>query len=142
MKAITLWQPWASLMALGHKTIETRSWSTNYRGPLAIHAAKKVFIPPDPEFVKALEELNINVFALPTGCILGVCNLWNCIQVEDNCGMRNGVRFERLFGDYSPGRYLWLTNKMEALKKPTRCAGKQGLWDWEGGTATNPQPTR
>lgn len=41
MKALTLWQPWASLVALGVKTIETRSWSTSYRGPLAIHAAKK-----------------------------------------------------------------------------------------------------
>lgn len=41
MKALTLWQPWASLVALGIKTIETRSWSTQYRGPLAIHAAKR-----------------------------------------------------------------------------------------------------
>jgi activating signal cointegrator 1 len=41
MKALSLWQPWASLVALGIKTIETRSWETKYRGPLAIHAAKK-----------------------------------------------------------------------------------------------------
>lgn len=41
MKALTLWQPWASLVAHRIKTIETRSWSTNYRGPLAIHAAQR-----------------------------------------------------------------------------------------------------
>lgn len=41
MKALSLHQPWASLVALGVKTIETRSWSTSYRGPLAIHAAKR-----------------------------------------------------------------------------------------------------
>lgn len=41
MKALTLHQPWASLIALGVKTIETRSWSTKYRGPLAIHAGLK-----------------------------------------------------------------------------------------------------
>ena len=41
MKAITLRQPWASLVALGVKAIETRSWSTRYRGPLAIHAAAR-----------------------------------------------------------------------------------------------------
>lgn len=41
MKALTLHQPWASLIALGVKTIETRSWSTSYRGPLAIHAAAR-----------------------------------------------------------------------------------------------------
>jgi len=40
MKAITLTQPWATLVAIGAKRIETRSWSTSYRGPLAIHAAK------------------------------------------------------------------------------------------------------
>ncbi len=40
-KALTFHQPWATLIALGVKTIETRSWSTSYRGPLAIHAAKR-----------------------------------------------------------------------------------------------------
>lgn len=39
--ALSLWQPWASLVALGAKTIETRSWSTKYRGPLLIHAARR-----------------------------------------------------------------------------------------------------
>jgi hypothetical protein len=43
---LTLHQPWASLIALGVKTIETRSWSTKYRGPLAIHAGKKVVYGP------------------------------------------------------------------------------------------------
>jgi hypothetical protein len=42
VKALSLWQPWASLVALGVKTIETRSWSTSYRGPLAIHASKRI----------------------------------------------------------------------------------------------------
>lgn len=41
MKAITLWQPWASFIAIGAKRIETRSWSTSYRGPLAIHASAR-----------------------------------------------------------------------------------------------------
>lgn len=41
MKAISLWQPWATLISTGDKTWETRSWATTYRGPLAIHAAKK-----------------------------------------------------------------------------------------------------
>lgn len=39
MRAITLTQPWASLVAIGAKRIETRNWATRYRGPLAIHAA-------------------------------------------------------------------------------------------------------
>jgi hypothetical protein len=40
MRAITLTQPYATLVALGAKHIETRSWATSYRGPLAIHAGK------------------------------------------------------------------------------------------------------
>ena len=40
MKAISLWQPWASLIAYGAKRVETRAWATRYRGPIAIHAAK------------------------------------------------------------------------------------------------------
>lgn len=39
MKVLTLTQPYATLISLGAKTIETRSWATSYRGPLAIHAA-------------------------------------------------------------------------------------------------------
>ncbi len=40
MRCITLTQPWATLVAIGAKTIETRSWGTKYRGELAVHAAK------------------------------------------------------------------------------------------------------
>lgn len=40
MKAITIWQPWAMLIALLEKGNETRGWPTKHRGPLAIHAAK------------------------------------------------------------------------------------------------------
>lgn len=40
MKALTILQPWASLIASGAKRIETRCWKTNYRGPIAIHAGK------------------------------------------------------------------------------------------------------
>ena len=41
MKALSLWQPWASAIALGHKRIEPRHWTTSYRGLIAIHAAKR-----------------------------------------------------------------------------------------------------
>lgn len=41
LKAISLWEPWATLIALGLKTIETRTWSTSHRGPLLICASKR-----------------------------------------------------------------------------------------------------
>jgi hypothetical protein len=60
MKAITIWQPWASLKACGAKEFETRSWATSYRGPIAIHAAAKK--PPKqgdfpPEIFHAVTEV-------------------------------------------------------------------------------------
>lgn len=42
MWALTLRQPWASLVAIGVKQVETRSWTTAYRGPLAIHSSKRL----------------------------------------------------------------------------------------------------
>jgi hypothetical protein len=53
MKAITLHQPWATLVAIEQKKIETRSWPTSYRGPLAIHAAKTM-----PDYKEAWINLN------------------------------------------------------------------------------------
>src|SRR5271166_4355910 len=48
MKALTLTQPWATLVAIKAKRIETRSWRTSYRGPFAIHAGKSF-----PEWARA-----------------------------------------------------------------------------------------
>jgi hypothetical protein len=41
MHALTLYHPWAMLVEKGWKEVETRGWYTDYRGPLAIHAAKR-----------------------------------------------------------------------------------------------------
>lgn len=147
MKAISLWQPWASLMAIGHKIIETRSWYTGYRGPLAIHAAKRVFIPPDPEFVKALEELQINCFDLPRGAIVGTCYLTACVRVEDFPALLNiatvhssssekarkieKIKKQKIFGDCSPGRFLWLISDAKKLETPIPWRGHQGFFEVE-----------
>lgn len=90
MKAISLWQPWASAIAVGAKTIETRSWSTPYRGRLAIHAAKhwdrdSATIVTAFGFRGALAPLAdpcadfITLHkALPMGAIVAVCDLVDC----------------------------------------------------------------
>jgi hypothetical protein len=46
MKALSVKQPWASMIASGEKTIETRTWSTNYRGDLLIVSSKTPKIEP------------------------------------------------------------------------------------------------
>lgn len=73
MKAISLWQPWATLVAIDAKRFETRSWKTNYRGLLAIHAAKKFelvqkeYCLQDP-FFAVLKANGLSVDNLPLGC--------------------------------------------------------------------------
>lgn len=150
MKTITLWQPWASLVAVGAKKIETRSWATNYRGPLAIHAAKKHFdtlfyLDRDLQgFADALNLPNIFRFdVLPLGCVIAICNLIDCPKVINRkfvtgkiltVQLKNGREVtgnELAFGDLSPGRYAWILEDTKRLPEPMPAKGRQGLWNWE-----------
>ena len=49
MKVLSIKEPYATLIATGNKLIETRSWKTNYRGELFIHASGKQLAK---EFIK------------------------------------------------------------------------------------------
>lgn len=98
MKALTLQQPWATLVASGRKTIETRSWSTRHRGPIAIHAGKTVpsWVLPlniggftvekdnprgtEPSYL--LRGLNWP-YRLPLGAIVATANLVGCLPIVD-----------------------------------------------------------
>lgn len=88
MKAISLTQPWATLVAIGAKRIETRSWQRSYRGPLAIHAAKgfpieaQKLCAQDP-FASALKAAGAKDYSgkLPTGCIVAVCQLVDVLPI-------------------------------------------------------------
>lgn len=93
MKALTLHQPWASLMAAGVKTIETRSWSTRHRGRLAIHAGKRLYTAADKHADRSLFlaahdvlalERNGGVYDLPYGEIVATAELVDCApMIED-----------------------------------------------------------
>lgn len=124
MKAITLHQPWASLMAAEIKRIETRSWGTSYRGPLAIHAGKKVVY--DDEL---LSLLNCTWESLPRGAVLCIVDLIEIVPTEIIRGRLTDV--ERGCGDYYDGRYAWRTKMIKVFEKPIPCDGHQGLWNWE-----------
>lgn len=86
MKAITIWQPWASLLACGGKRFETRPWATSYRGPIAIHAAKKnvfdvlrlIQIPISNVMKMALRS---EWEDLPTGAVIATANLIGCHEI-------------------------------------------------------------
>ena len=139
MKAITVWQPWATLIALRLKRFETRSWSTKYRGPLAIHAAKHVDLDAYREDAirSALSEHGYTSDNLPTGAVVATAVLSDCVKSVDTWTdgyvLENGVYIyspEYEVGDFTPGRYAWELTEVEGLQKPIPAKGKQGFWNW------------
>ena len=129
---LSLTQPWASLMALGAKSVETRSWSTPYRGLVAIQAAKN--------FPKDCQELcDVEVFhkycpnpkSLPLGKIIAVGRLVAVTKTEHYIKYleKLNAQEEIYFGDYSPGRYAWEFRDIKALDTPIECKGALNLWE-------------
>jgi hypothetical protein len=130
IKCISLWQPWAWAMAKGLKLNETRHWSTNYRGPLAIHAAKKPFHRDDysPTFN---DQLSLNGFSddqLVYGAVLCVVELF---AVESTNYFRPDTLQEALYGNCEVDRFAWRTRNCRELETPVPLVGHQGLFDWD-----------
>jgi hypothetical protein len=140
MKAISLWQPWASAIALGLKKIETRSRMTLYSGELAICAAK--YVSPDTEqifkvlqardcslkytFEQATAQTDPSIEHLPLGCVVAVVNLLEPVRTE----MLNTISpLERMLGDYFYGRYGWILKDIRALREPVPVVGRQFLFN-------------
>lgn len=129
MKALTLHQPWASLIGIGAKEYETRSWATSYRGPLAIHAGKTVGVVPDGWIRQWVQPLGIrDVSKVPLGAMLCVCELTAIYRTEEL--LPHLSEQEKVFGNFRPGRFAWRMKVVEVLDPPIPCAGKQGLWNW------------
>lgn len=128
MKALTLTQPWATLVAEGRKAIETRSWRTHYRGTLAIHAAKGI---PYTAREFAREFTARRVEPLPRGAVLCYIDLTDCVPTESV--VRGLSADERCFGDYTPGRWAWLFDpaSLRVLPDPIPARGELSLWEWE-----------
>jgi activating signal cointegrator 1 len=132
MKALTIHQPWASLECRGLKGTETRGWSTSYRGPLLIHAGLRW----DRYLQERQRELHGYLTRcggiglpgeLPRGVALAICELVDCLEVtEANQGMF--ADFERIAGDLSIGRWVWVLERVRPFREPIPCRGAQGLW--------------
>lgn len=104
MKALSVKQPWASMIVRGEKTIETRTWRTNYRGPLLIVASKKP-----------------NLNNLPTGEALCIVRLIGCRRMQQSdC---QAARCETY-----PGAIAWLLEDIKPIE-PFPVKGQLGLYD-------------
>lgn len=133
MKALTVTQPWATLVALGIKNVETRSWATSYRGPLAIHAAKG-WSRDDREFAEDLFARGILpipdvLYSLPRGAVIATCRLAYVGPTFPAFYLISDL--ERELGDYAQGRFGWSLTHVEPLPEPIPVRGALGLWEWE-----------
>ena len=160
MNAITLWQPWASLIAQGHKQIETRSWRpplSAIRQPIAIHAAKRLVKPNDvdEEARRKVEQLmgwDWYLTSISYGAVVATATLKAAIkispsayddyelivinEVKKTVAERTGTVIdfpphEHLFGDFTPGRWLWILTDVQPVDPPQPARGKEGIWQWE-----------
>jgi hypothetical protein len=155
MRAITLWQPWASAIAVGAKRIETRHWPTSYRGPLAIHAAKRCVksemigygsssawcgaLAPTGKKLRDGQDLRD---LLPFGAIVATCDLIDCRTTDsftqadlDTARRPQGATddtyawTERTMGNFAPGRYGWVLDNIKALPEPIQWKGAQRFFE-------------
>lgn len=148
MKALTIMEPWASLIftadyvGIPFKQVETRSWKTSYRGKLAIHAGKKK-LHKSVDFFMGMSEEDMTHFMeagidgdkaldqLVYGAVLGEVEIVDCVPMEELRKTRYATPSEMAFGDWSDGRYGWIFAKPIRYAEPVPATGKLGLWEWE-----------
>ena len=128
LKVLSIKEPFASLIKNKIKHIETRSWKTNYRGELYIHAS----LTNHKNLDERLELFNI-VKNIDTNCgyIICKCNLKDCIYMDEEFieKIKNNHK-EYISGEYSIGRYAWVLDNIEVIT-PIKAKGKLGIWNYD-----------
>ena len=129
MKVISITEPYASLIKEQKKLIETRSWKTNYRGPIAIHAGKKIdkSVFEDPFYCDILNKYGITKDNIVTSAILGVGILSDIKRTEDLVASISEK--EKKLGTYTENRYGWFIKEIRELETPLFYKGSLGLWN-------------
>ena len=126
MKVLSIKEPFATLIKDKVKIYETRSWKTNYRGIIYIHAS--LSLSKSENVKKANKYLKSNI---KPGYILCKCKLLNCIPMTKEfidyiCNKTN----ESDYGSYAEGRYAWELEVIEVLNEPISAKGKLGIWNY------------
>lgn len=146
MKGITLFQPWATLIARYYKRYETRSWETSYRGAISIHAGKTfqkdmltlyrydtVFAPIPANEHRGGEYRFPEATDLPRGKIIAIANLVDvqpALKVMASLDPHNPMTWdEREFGNWHRDTFAWKLECVRRLSEPIVYRGTQGLWN-------------
>ena len=133
MKVLSLLQPWATLVAIGAKQYECRSWQTTHRGPLLIHASakrptkrEKDLFERAPYFNRFITDTN----DLPYGAIIAKVDLEAIYKTE---AISHALSLQELaFDDYSPNRFAWKLVNLQPLELYLPVKGTLGLWTYNG----------
>ncbi len=126
MKVLSIKEPFATLIKDGVKIYETRSWKTNYRGEIYIHASLSLSKSERVESANKYLKSEIR-----PGFILCKCELVDCIPMTDEfIKYINKETSEYDYGLYSEGRYAWKLKVLEVLDEPIPAKGKLGIWNY------------
>lgn len=108
MRAITIHQPWAELIVSGEKDVENRSWRTNHRGPLLIHAGARADRSSFAEH--GVPE------AADRSAIIGIVEVVDCKQ-------------ERTSSWHEEGSWGWYLSRAKRFRKPIPMKGRRGIFE-------------
>lgn len=118
MKALTICQPYAHLIAIGEKPIENRSWETSYRGTLAIHAGKSLDWMSEGDQQRYPD--------MVFGAVVAVARVVACLAISSVAWPHP---FEDLLEhEHANGPWCWVLKDVRRLRRPVYCKGAQGLW--------------
>ena len=123
MKVLTVKQPFASLIANHYKTYEFRSWKTNYRGELYIHAGNGI----DKKRTELVKEYNLDY---PTGYIIAKAKLTDCILVSVEMNKYLRKQNSKVYTHDYTGYYAWKLENIEMLEVPIKASGQLNIWNF------------
>ena len=125
VKALTIREPWASLIVNGYKEYEFRSWKTNYRGKILIHAGKG----SDKEYLDRFKEYDLEY---GKGEIIGEAELVDCIKVSDEFQKVLNNKNRLVYGNNNyDQKYAWKLINIKKYDKRIPAKGKLSLWEYE-----------
>lgn len=127
MKTLTIKQPFATLIVEGLKEYEFRTWKTNYRGEILIHAGKAV----DKKAMKKYEYLGLEY---PKGCIIGKATITDCIKIDDDARKKlkekNSIIYSNIIDNKDWNGYGFKLENVEKLENIEVC-GKLSFWEFD-----------
>ena len=134
MRALTVIQPFAELIAAGVKRVENRTWGTGYRGLLAIHAGKALKYGADRVEDMARDWFDLDPAQLAFGAVVAVAELVDCVQLVGDGITPEWAKRKHPWLDtheHREGPVCWVLANVRRLAVPIPVTGERGLWGWK-----------